>query len=306
MLLAKQKHHAFKKTPGQIFADVIIYIIVGLAGVVTLLPMVYILAMSLSDPGAVLRQEVFLIPVGFTLDAFKTIVQLEGIGRAYLNTGIYLVSIVVLSDLATVLAAYPLCVRRLFGRKFWTVFLIIPMFFGGGLIPSFVLMVNLGLYNSYWAIIIPSIVSLWNIVLVRTYFRTLPYSLFESAYIDGANDLQTLFKIVVPLAKPIVAVITLYTAVGVWNSWFSARLYLADEDLYPLQYYLAQLLVFKPSGIEDKIDVIDKGAELINEFMQASQLKYAMIIFVTGPILCIYPFLQKYFIKGALIGSLKE
>ena len=301
---AKRK---IKKSAGERIASVIIYTIVTLACLATVVPFIYIISMSISDPAAVLRQEVFLIPKGFTLDAFKRIFGLEGIGRSYLNTLIYLVSITVLSDIACLLAAYPLCLKRLWGRKFWTVFLIIPMFFSGGLIPTFVIMVKLGLYNNMLAIIVPSIVSLWNIVLVRTYFRTLPYSLFESAYIDGASDFQTLFKIVVPLAKPIIAVVTLYTAVGVWNNWFNARLYLQDQGLYPLQYYLAQLLVFKPDGFgEMGQNVINDGDQVISAFMSANQMKYAMIVFVMAPIICLYPFLQKYFIKGALIGSLKE
>ena len=303
----KEAKRKIKKSVGERIGSIIIYTLVILASLATVIPFIYIISMSVSDPAAVLRQEVFLIPKGFTLDAFKRIFTMEGIGQSYLNTLIYLVSITVLSDIACLLAAYPLCLKRLWGRKFWTVFLIIPMFFSGGLIPTFVLMVKLGLYNNMLAIIVPSIVSLWNIVLVRTYFRTLPYSLFESAYIDGASDFQTLFKIVVPLAKPIIAVVTLYTAVGVWNNWFNARLYLQDESLYPLQYYLAQLLVFKPDGFgEGAQNIINDGEQVITAFMSASQMKYAMIVFVMAPIICLYPFLQKYFIKGALIGSLKE
>lgn len=304
--MSKKKKKVISRSMGERVSNIVIYILVGIAALITLVPFIYIVSMSVSDPEAVMRQEVFLIPKGFTLEAFKRIFGLKGIGRAYLNTFIYLVSITLLSDLACLLAAYPLCLKRLWGRKFWTVFLIIPMFFSGGLIPTFVLMVKMGLYNNMLAIIVPSIVSLWNIVLVRTYFRTLPYSLFESAYIDGANDFQTLFRIVIPLAKPIIAVVTLYTAVGVWNNWFNARLYLQDENLYPLQYYLAQLLVFKSDGFGDTVNVINNTQDTINAFMSATQMKYAMIVFVMAPIICLYPFLQKYFIKGALIGSLKE
>lgn len=304
----KVKKWGIKKSFGEVFADIIIYFIVTVLVLITLLPFVYIFSMSISDPQAVLKQEVILLPKGFSLAAFKRIFALEGVGRAYLNTFIYLVSITLLSDLACVLVAYPLSLKRLYGRKFWVVYLLIPMFFSGGLIPTFVLMIKLGLYNNMLAIIVPNIVSLWNIILVRTYFRTIPYSLFESAYIDGANDFQTLFRIVVPLAKPILAVVTLYTAVGVWNNWFNARLYLQDESLYPLQYYLAQLLVFKPDGFGggDTITVIDRGKEQLQALISVTQMKYAMIVFVVAPIVCLYPFLQKYFIKGALIGSLKE
>ncbi len=296
----------YRKTSSQKWMDFLIYTIVLIASVCTVLPFIYILSMSISDPQAVMQGEVFLIPKGFSLEAYKRIFMLEGVGRAYLNTLIYLISTTVLSGVASVLAAYPLSLKRLYGRKFWTVYLIIPMFFSGGLIPTFVLMVKLGLYNNMLAIIIPSIVSLWNIILVRTYFKTLPYSLFESAYIDGANDFQTLFSIVLPLSKPILAVVTLYTAVGVWNNWFNARLYLQDPNLYPLQYYLAQLLVFKPDGFNESLNNINNTSSQITQFLSASQMKYAMIIFVMAPIICLYPSLQKYFIKGALIGSLKE
>ncbi len=296
------KRWRIKRSAGSIAADVIIYTLVTLLCLTCIIPFLNILAMSLSDPQIVIRQEVFLIPKGITTAAYELIMKTEGLWTAYGNTLIYLVSIVVLSDIVTVLAAFPLSQPGLAGRKFCNIFFLIPMFFGGGLIPSYLLIVQLGLYDTRWAIILPSLLSIWNIILVRTYFKNLPGSLFESAKIDGAGNVRMLFSIAVPLAKPIIAVITLYMAVGVWNSWFGALLYLPSRDYQPLQYYLANLLVFTPNSLSE----IQDGASQLQSMLTNAQLKYAMIIFVSLPIICLYPFLQKYFIKGVLIGSLKE
>lgn len=299
-VLARKRR--IKRSTGSIVADVLIYSVVILMCLTCIVPFLNIFAMSISDPQAVIRQEVYLWPKGFTVGAYELIMKTEGIWTAYGNTLIYMVSIVVLSDIVSLLAAFPLSQPGLGGRKFWNIFFLIPMFFGGGLIPSYLLVVQLGLYDTRWAIILPSLLSIWNTILVRTYFKGLPPSLFESARIDGAGNVRILFSIATPLSKPILAVITLYTAVGVWNSWFGALLYLPSQELQPLQYFLANMLVFTPNSVSQLQD----GATQLQAMLTNTQLKYAMIIFVSLPIICIYPFLQKYFIKGALIGSLKE
>jgi putative aldouronate transport system permease protein len=178
------------------------------------------------------------------------------------------------------------------------------MYFTGGLIPFFILITKLGLYDNFLVMILPYMVTIWNIILVRTFFMGIPEALHESAVIDGANDLLILSKIIVPLSKSILAVIALYSAVGIWNSWFYAMIFLPNRNLHPLQLFLAKLLVFEAPNITN---ANQEMLELLRQQQSTVlQMKYAVIMFATVPIMCMYPFLQKYFIKGTLIGSLKE
>ena len=202
------------------------------------------------------------------------------------------------------LCAYPLTSPKLIGRKFYNIFLLIPMYFGGGLIPTFILMTKLHLYDNIWALIIPASFSIWYIILTRTYFASIPEEMREAARIDGANNYQCLFRIYLPNAKPILAVIAIYTLVARWNSWYDALIYIPNQSLQPLQLYLRRILVD---------NTVDLAASLTAEDMEAlalkrlsnDQMKYAMIIFTTLPIIFAYPFLQKYFVKGVMVGSLK-
>ncbi len=284
--------------------DVVLYIIAGLLCLVALYPMYYVLIMSISDPIEVAANRVSLLPRGFYLDSYKIIVRDSKMWWAYLNTLIYVVSGTALVCLTSVMAAYPLTAKNLIGRKWIVRYLIIPMYFGGGLIPTFLLMNNLGLYNNRFAIIIPGAVSIWYIILTRTYFMTLPTSLKESAFIDGASNLKILFNIYIPISKPIIAVIGIYSIVGIWNSWFNAMIYLPSETLHPLQMYLVRVLVQQTVDLT-KLPMEDVK-EAIQKILSNTQLKYAIIIFTTLPIIFTYPFFQKYFIKGAMLGSLKE
>jgi putative aldouronate transport system permease protein len=270
---------------------------------ITLYPMYYVLIMSISDPIEVATMNVHFLPKGFRLDSYKVIARDIKMWKSYVNTIIYVVSGTFLCCLTSVLGAYPLTSKNLFGRKWIVRYLIVPMYFGGGLIPTFLLMNKLGLYNNRWAIIIPSAVSIWYIILTRTYFMTIPSSLKESALIDGANNFHILFQIYVPTSKPILAVIAIYSMVGIWNSWFSAMVYLPDETLHPLQMYLQRVLVQQSVDLT-KLPMEDVE-EAIARMLTSSQLKYAIIIFTTLPIIFTYPFFQKYFIKGTMLGSLK-
>jgi putative aldouronate transport system permease protein len=206
--------------------------------------------------------------------------------------------------ITSVMGAYPLTRKGLAGRKYINTYLLITMFFGGGLIPSFLLILRLGMYNTPWALIIPGCFSVWNIILVKAYLSTIPETLREAARIDWANVYKILLRIYLPLSTPILAVIAVYTIVGVWNSWFSALVYLPSLDWQPLQLYLRRMLMTAaPPTSEMSMEAIK---ELVERQIAYAQIKYAMIIFTSLPVLFTYPFFQKYFMKGIMLGSLKE
>ncbi|MFK7691223.1 carbohydrate ABC transporter permease [Paenibacillus sp. HJGM_3] len=285
-------------------ADVIFVLAALLICLATLYPFYFVVIMSISSPMEAAAMNVFWYPKGFYLGSYELIVGDAKMWRAYMNTIIYVTCGTVLNCLMAVLGAYPLTVRNLAGRKWVVRYLLIPMYFGGGLIPSYLLINKLGLYNSMGAIIIPGAVGIWNIILVRTYFSTIPESLKESAFVDGASHLQLLFKIMVPLSKPIMAVIAIYTIVGIWNSWFDALVYLPNEKLHPLQMYLYRVVV--QQTVDLKMLSMQDAQEAAASMLSNIQLKYSIIVFTTLPVLFTYPFFQKYFVKGALLGSLKE
>ena len=282
--------------------DVIIYIFAALIGAVTLWPFIFILSLSLSSPEEAIKQSVWLLPKDLDFGAYIRVVSNKSLWTAYRNTIFYVSLGTFLNCLMSVLAAYPLSRPKLFGRAILVKFVIIPMYFTGGLVPYFILITKLGLYNNPLVMILPAMVSIWNIILVRTYMTNLPEALIESAVIDGASELSILYKIIIPLSKPILAVIALYSAVGIWNSWFDAMLFLPNRELHPLQLFLARMLVFEAPTVNmdpEMVKIIEA------QMATVTQLKYAVIIIATLPIMTLYPFIQKYFIKGTLVGSLK-
>ena len=289
---------------GSKIADAVIIGVVALLCLITLYPFYYVFIMSISDPAEVIARTVTFYPKGFQLDSYKLIFEDNLLWRSYLNTIIYVVASTVLVVISSVLVAYPLTIPGLPGRKILVTYLLIPMYFSGGLIPSYLVMTKLGLYDNMWAIIIPSSVSIWYIILVRTFFSGLPGTLRESAYIDGASDLRIMFSIYLPISKPIIAVIAIYAIVGMWNSWFSAMVYLPSANLHPLQMYLQRVLVANTVDLTKLNSTEIEGA--MERIYSGEQLKYAIIIFTTLPIVFTYPLFQKHFIKGVMIGSLKE
>ena len=268
--------------------------------IITLYPFLYVLSMSLSDMGSVLRQEVWLLPKGFNLKAYKKVFSDSAIWVAYGNTLYYTVVGTFVNVILTCMTAYPLSRKRFWGRNFISMMIVFTTLFSGGMIPNFLLIKNLGLYNTRWAMILPGAISVFNMILARTFFTGIPESLMESASIDGAGEATILWKILVPLSKPIVAVLTLFYAVGHWNSYFNALLYIPDIKLQPLQMYLVKLLILAQD------QMAEGDGDLLQLAMEAMQTKYAAIIVVILPILCIYPFLQKYFAQGVMIGAIKE
>ena len=266
-------------------------------------PMYYVLVLSLSSPKAAIAMNTYLIPDGLHFDSYRVIMKDMTMWRAYGNTLLYVSITTVLMLVTCVLAAYPLTSSRLAGKKWLTVYLLIPMYFGGGLIPTYLVMSKLHLYNNIWAIILPGCFSIWNIILTRTYFISIPESLREAAKIDGASHFQIMTRIYLPVAKPIIAVIAIYTIVGTWNSWFNAMVYLPNPALQPLQLYLRRVLVQQTVDLT-KLPMEEVEAAVIRN-MSNVQLKYAMIIFTTLPVIFAYPFFQKHFVKGVMLGSLK-
>lgn len=269
--------------------------------VITLYPLLYVVFASLSDSNELMKHSGLLLkPVGFSWAAYKAVFQNPNILQGYKNTIIVLISSVAVSMFLTCLAAYVLSRKNVLFNGVITFIIMFTMFFSGGMIPTYMLVNNLGLTNTYWALILPTAISTYNMIIMRTGFAAIPESLEESAKIDGANHFTILFKIVIPLAKPTMAVIVLYYAVACWNSWFNAMIYLQKRrDLQPLQLILRGILIENDtSNMQD--GNVGQDTESI-----AESIKYAVIVVATLPILAIYPFLQKYFIKGIMIGAVK-
>lgn len=295
------KRSVRKRSVGDRFFYAINAIFLTLLAIIIIYPLYFIIIASISDPDAVLGGQVFLYPVKITLEGFEKVFHRSDIWTGYLNTIWYTLVTVVLSLFVTIPAGWALSRKDTPGRKFWMVFFIIPMFFGGGLIPFYNVMSNLHLVNSAWAVILPAILSVWNLFMTKTFFESsIPEGLLEAARIDGAGKFRTFLSIVIPLAKPIIAVMALYYAVGQWNSYFNAMIFLQDETKYPLQLVLKEILIASESTVGGS------GETILQQYRLANQLKYVSVIVSSLPVLCLYPFVQKYFAQGVMLGSLKD
>ncbi len=276
------------------------YSIIIFVCIVTLYPFIYLISASVSSSTSVMKNEVILLPKEFTLRAYEVVVQYNGIWLAYLNTILYTVIGTLLSLILTILAAYPLSKARWAVKKFMGLFVVFTMWFSGGMIPFYLVMKNLNLLDSRLGILLYPAISAFYVIIFRTHFEGLPVSLEESAKLEGANDLQILAKIMVPLSKPIMAAIALYYAVGRWNSYFWEMLFLRDDNKVPVQVLLQRIIISSQLG-QDIVKALSPGEESI-----PNTIKFATIIVTTLPIILIYPFLQKYFVSGALVGGVKE
>lgn len=292
--------YKFDKGSNIFFYTINTFILLLLAFIV-LYPLYFIIIASISDPDAVLAGKVFLYPVSITLSGFSKILEKADVWKGYLNTIIYTILTVVISLLVTIPAGWALSRKNLMFRKAFMVYFIIPMFFGGGLIPFYNVMSGLHLVNTVWAIILPSVLSVWNLFMTKTFFESsIPNSLIEAAKIDGAGHFRTFITVVIPLAKPIIAVMALYYAIGQWNSYFNAMIFLQNEKLYPLQLVLKEILIATESTVGGS------GETILEQYRLATQIKYVSVIVSSIPVLMLYPFVQKYFEQGVMIGSLKE
>ncbi|WP_430112692.1 carbohydrate ABC transporter permease [Paenibacillus sp. B1-33] len=282
--------------------NLINYTLLTLLTLIVLYPLVFVLSASISNPEHVLRGDMWLIPKGFNLDAYAKIFQNKDILLGYSNTVLYTVIGTALNVVMTICAAYPLSRRDLAGRGLVTGLIVFTMFFGGGLIPTYLLIKNLNMLDTLWVMIIPNAVSVWNIIIMRTFFQqSIPGELQESAMIDGCTHIQTLLRIVLPLSMPIIAVMVLFYAVGHWNSYFNALIYLATKEKFPLQLILREILIQSDSG--EFVKLTSESA--VRMKMSVEGLKYAVLVVANLPMLMLYPFLQRYFVKGIMIGALK-
>ncbi|RED52755.1 carbohydrate ABC transporter membrane protein 2 (CUT1 family) [Cohnella lupini] len=283
------------------------YSFVILAFVLVAYPVIYMLSASISDPKLVGSGEMWLLPKGITFEGYERVFQNKSIWTGYGNTLLYTVVGTAINLFVTLPAAYALSRKDLSGRHFFMGMFIVTMFFGGGLVPSYLLVKELGMVNTMWAIVIPSAASIWNIIVCRTFFQTsIPKELQEAAQIDGSSNLRLFVSIILPLSMPIIAVMALFYGVGNWNSYFSAMIYLNDAEKYPLQLVLRQILVLQEmSAMAGGTIDASTASALNNKAEIAALVKYAVIIIATAPIIAIYPFLQRYFVQGVMIGSVK-
>lgn len=287
-----------KKSKGAAIFDTVNVTLMIVISLCMLYPMLYVIFASFSDPTAYTKHSGLLLsPAGFSLESYKLAFENPMLFRGYLNTIIIILVSVTLSMILTSLCAYVLSRKDFRLRKFCTVAIVITMFFSGGMIPFYFTVKDLGLENSMWSLILPTAINTFNMIILRTSFESIPSALVESASIDGAGHWTILFRIILPLSKATLAVLVLYYAVANWNSWFNAMLFINDREKYPLQLVLREILITSDTS---SMTAGESDREFIGE-----TIKYAIIVISTVPILCIYPFLQKYFAKGVMVGSVK-
>lgn len=266
-----------------------------------IVPLAYVVAASFMDPNVLNNQGISFRRSDWTPEAYRRVLEDEMIWRGFANSFFYSVAATVISVFITLLAAYPMSKKELVGRKLFNALFVITMFFGGGLIPTFILMNELRLVNTVWAILLPGAFNVWNMILARTFYQSVSKEIWEAAQIDGANEIEYFFRILMPLCKPIIAVLALWGFVGMWNSYFDAMVYLNDASLQPLQLVLRSILV-QNTPQSGMIADIQSTAEMAK---MAELLKYSTIVVSSLPLLVMYPFFQKYFDKGVMVGSIK-
>ncbi|WP_028610101.1 carbohydrate ABC transporter permease [Paenibacillus harenae] len=280
--------------------DAIVYAIAAVIMIIVLYPLIFIVSASFSDPARTLNGEVWLLPKSVTLDAYTNILHNEKIWTGYRNTILYTAVGTFINIIMTILAAYPLSRPDLPGRKVMMVIITLTMFFSGGLIPTYLLVKELGMVDTMWSLIVPGAIATYNLIVMRTYFQaSIPWELQEAAHMDGCSNWRLLLNIILPLSKPILAVMVLFYAVGHWNSFFNALIYIRDEALHPLQLVLREILMISQS------DAVDSTVGLEDKILLAESIKYAVIIVSSLPVLMMYPFVQRHFVKGVMIGSIK-
>ncbi len=285
-------------SPSRLIFDIINFIVLTLVAMVTLYPFLYVLAASLSKDIFILQGKIGIIPMGFDLSAYKLVLGNKYIPIAYKNTIIYTVFGTIVNMLFTTFAAFALSRKRLPGKSFFMFLIAFTMLFSGGLIPEFMVVRNLGLLNTIWAMCIPSAISTMNLIILRTFFQNIPAELEEAALIDGANEILILFRVIIPVSIPAITTISLFYAVNHWNDFFDAMIYLSDKNKFPLQLLLRDIVI---AGEVDEL--AGSGADV--EIQVRESVKYSTIMIATIPIVCVYPFIQKYFVKGVMIGSIK-
>lgn len=292
-----------RKSRTDLVFDMILMVFMLALIIVTLYPLLYVAFASLSDAGGLAQHKGLMFrPAGFSLAAYNLVFKNPMISVGYRNTLFYVVAGTTINLVLTTMAAYALSRKNVMWRNPIMFMIVFTMFFSGGLIPTFLLVgVTLNMIDKPWALIIPPAINTWNLLIMKTSFEAVPVALEESARLDGANDFRILWNVVIPLSGPVIAVMILFYAVGHWNAFFNAMIYLRTRDLWPLQLVLRQIL------ISNSQDTMTAGSFTGGDVMPIGEtIKYATIIVATVPILLIYPFLQRYFVKGVMIGAIKE
>ena len=302
-LRLNQKANRIHESRGDLVFDIIVYAILILAVVVVAYPLLYVVSASLSSTDAVMGGRVWLFPVEFSLKAYETTFKYDSIMTGYRNSIIYTVSGTAVSLVLTTLCAYCLSKAAFYGRKVMAFMVLFTMLFNAGLIPNYLLINNtLKWSNTIWALIIPNAMSAWHVILMRSYFEnSIPAELFEAGDIDGCSVYRQLVSLALPLSGPILAVIALYTAVGIWNGYFDALIYVSDKNMFPLQLELRNILILNSMDMTTSVDL----REMASRQGMSNLLKYAVIVVSSLPLLIMYPFVQKYFVKGIMVGSVK-
>ncbi|MGI6183230.1 MAG: carbohydrate ABC transporter permease [Candidatus Fimadaptatus sp.] len=281
---------------------VVTNIVLGLIMLIVLMPLINVIANSFSSPSAVVAGRVKFWPVEFSVRGYEAVFEYDSVLTGYRNSFIYMIVGTVINLVMTMLAAYPLANPKLPYRNAFMMMFTFTMFFGGGMIPNYLLLRDLRMLNTIWAMVIPGAISVYNMIIVRTFIQSnIPLELSEAAELDGCNEFLYLTKIVLPLSKAVIAVIALYYAVAHWNSYFNAFLYLNDPDKKPLQLVLREILVLNSINQEQLLMAEENQAQI----GMAELLKYSVIIVASLPVIIMYPFVQRYFVKGVMIGSVK-
>jgi ABC-type glycerol-3-phosphate transport system permease component len=295
--------HRIRLSPADALFYVLDYLLLIFCAVVVVIPLLNVIAQAFSAPESVLTGRVFIWPRDFTMETFMMILRNKFVVTGYINTLIYMSAGTVLNLFLTILCAYPLSRKEFTGRNVFMLICSFTMMFGGGMIPTYLVVRNLGLIDTRWAMILPGAMAVWNMILARTFFQnTIPPEMYESAELDGASDLAVLLRIVLPLSAPIIAVLTLFYAVGHWNSYFDAMLYLRSQNLYNIQLILRIAI----SNIAQIFTHLSGDMAQQQKAMALAEAgKYVIIVISMLPVLIIYPFVQKHFIKGIMIGAIK-
>jgi putative aldouronate transport system permease protein len=293
----------WKKSVPDLIFDTLNVVLMTISSLFFVYPLIYVIFASFSNPAEFVRHSGLLLrPLGFSLKGYSMVLKTPHILTGYLNTAFYVIAGVAINMIMSCLGAYVLSRRQLYIRKVLTMGIVFTMYFSGGLIPFFLVVKGLGLYNSRLALLLPAAINTWNLIIIRTSFSQIPVSLEEAARIDGANDFIILLRIIVPVVKATIAVMILFYAVQHWNAWFNAMIFLQERNKYPLQLFLREILLY---GSVNDINTLASGDEMMDT-LTVNLIKYCTIVISTVPVLCIYPFLQKYFTKGVMIGSVKE
>lgn len=281
--------------------DIINIALLSIVLIVVLYPLIFVVSASFSDTMQVMQGKVWLFPKGINLEAYKAVFRDRNILIGYRNTIMYTVIGTAVNIILTIAAAYPLSRKDFAGRNIITIFFAFTMFFSGGLIPNYLLIKKIGLYNNFWVMVLPGAVGVWNMTIMRTFFQnTIPYELQEAAVIDGCTNIGILTKVILPLSTPIIAVMVIFYGVGHWNAFFSALIYLKDRSKFPLQLVLREILIQNNMS-----EMMESGDSIVQQQMLAEGIKYAVIIVSSIPVLMLYPFLQRYFVKGVMVGAIK-